>query len=125
MWLALRIKAQPDGGAVVIVDGWCVAVQKLKSIELTIGRRKVRLPIWLPRMDVQNAVNADGIYPNLHVLCSGIEGEVTLTAIPRGPLAVEVAAVGVEGGRLNLETVTLAPDGTAQQIHISLREGDR
>jgi hypothetical protein len=125
LWLEVRFEARPGGGAVVAVFGWCVAVQPLKSVELTVGGRKVRLPIWIPRMDVEKAVNADGIYPNLHALCCGIAGEVALTDAPRVPLAADVAAVGVEGGRLSLATVTAAPDGTAQQVLISLRAGDR
>ena len=124
MWLELRIETR-GAGAAIVVSGWCVAAEQLRAIELSVGPSQVRLPIWIARLDVLAAVNADAIYPNLHALCSGIQDEVPLAAAPRASLTVDVAAVGVGDGRLKLQTVTLEPDGRAQQIHISIRAGDR
>jgi SAM-dependent methyltransferase len=124
LWLQLRIEQRADG-SVLTVTGWCVAAEPLKSIEVTAGTRTVRLPIWMPRPDVLNAVNGDGIYPSLHALCSGIEGQVVLAGAPAGSVSVDLAALGVEGGRLMLETATVEPDGATRQVDLSIRAGDR
>ena len=112
-------------GAAIVVSGWCVAAERLKSIELSVGHSKVRSPIWIARLDVLATVNAEAIYPNLHALCSGVQGEVPLAAAPEAPLVVSVAAIGFEVGRLNLETLTLAPDGTPHKIHSWIMPGAR
>lgn len=67
------------------------------------------------------AVNAGEIYPNLQALCSGIHGAVPLLALPGTPQVVGIAAVGVEGGQLTLDTVTLTPDGSTRKIDLSIR----
>jgi len=124
MWLELWID-QRSTGAAIVASGWCVAAERLRAIELGFGNSKVRLPIWIARLDVLASVNAEANYPNLHALCSGIHGEVALAMAPNVPSAVSVAAVGVGDGKVDLATVTLAPDGTHQQVHISIRAGDR
>ncbi|MBS0638236.1 MAG: methyltransferase [Proteobacteria bacterium] len=120
MWLELKIE-QGDKGAILSAHGWCVAAEPVRAIELTFGRQIARLPVWLARLDVVRAVNAEGLYPNLQALCSGIDGAVMLVDRTALPVAIRVAAVAVAGGRLTVGSATLTTPGEAQTIHVSMR----
>ncbi len=117
LWLHLTIKRQGDAFALV-TEGWCVAVERLKSVEITVAGKCTRLPIWWPRRDVHVAVNSDGRYPALHSLCSGISGTVPFAGVigDESRIAVRVDVVTVDGDVLPGATATLVPDGDSATI---------
>jgi hypothetical protein len=100
---------QGANGPELAADGWCVAEAPVRAVEFTLFGRRVRMPVWLPRPDVQTAVNANGAYPPLHALCSGINGRIVLEGVPAGPVEVSVSLVAGDEARLPRGAVTLQP----------------
>jgi hypothetical protein len=115
LWLMLTLhpgRKDPE----LAVDGWCVAEAPIRAVELTLLGRHIRLPVWRPRPDVQAAVNANGAYPPLHALCSGIDGRIVLEGVPAQPVQVAIHLVAEGEMRLPRGTVTLHPDGKGRLI---------
>jgi len=117
LWLDLTL-TRVDGDLLLTVRGWCAAVARVRAVEFTIGDHHGRLPVWLPRPDVQGAVNQDGIYPSLHALCSGIAGTLRLGPDPGTgePIAVAARIATVDQGMLPGGTVMLTVDGKADVL---------
>ena len=59
------------------ISGWCLAAVDLKAIQVTIDNVSRRTPVWLPRADIQLALNKEGLYPTWNALCCGIQGDLT------------------------------------------------
>ncbi|HYZ20540.1 MAG TPA: class I SAM-dependent methyltransferase [Rhodopila sp.] len=115
LWLMLTLH-QGSKDPELAVDGWCVAEAPVRAVELTLLGRHIRMPVWRPRPDVQAAVNANGAYPPLHALCSGINGRIVLEGIPAQPVQVAVHLVAGGETRLPRGIVTLQPGGEGQLI---------
>lgn len=110
---------RPDGDRrAFTVNGWCVAVARVKSVEITVDGARCRLPIWRPRPDVQAAVNTDNTYPPLHALCSGIAATIELRSYVAGaaPVAVKIDVVTVDGRMIPAGTVALVPGGRSEVL---------
>ncbi len=112
LFLEVSIRRNNDISKVV-VNGWCAAVERVKSVEITVGEQHSRLPIWRPRPDVQKAVNKNNTYPPLHALCSGIDGTIPLTTgqAKEAPTKVQVDVVAVDGRILPGKSIILLPNG--------------
>ncbi len=67
-----------DDGATIAVQGWCLSDIAAASLQISIGIARHRLPIWIPRPDIQQDLNRDGYYPALCALCCGIQGSIEL-----------------------------------------------
>jgi ubiquinone/menaquinone biosynthesis C-methylase UbiE len=118
LWLDVAVRQDGDGLAVV-AQGWCVAVERVKSVEITVGEHRRRLPIWRPRPDVQMRMNASGTFPPLHALCSGVEGSVRLPAqqAADSPIAVTIDIVTTDDRILSGGIVALLPNGASELVN--------
>jgi SAM-dependent methyltransferase len=117
LWLQLSV-GHDSGGPAIMADGWCASVNPVKSVQLTIGRTRVRLPVWLPRPDVHNAVNGGNAYPALHALCSGIRGSFPIAPdqAPASPVVARVDIVAPGDAVVPVGTLALRPDGGPEVI---------
>jgi ubiquinone/menaquinone biosynthesis C-methylase UbiE len=75
--LKLTARAVP-GGIMLKIIGWCLAGADLKSVRVTIDGVSRRTPVWLPRADIQLALNNKNLYPAWNALCCGIDAEMML-----------------------------------------------
>ncbi len=106
MWLTLRLE-HSGTGCDLIVDGWCVAGVAVRAVELAWAGMRRRVPVWRPRPDVQQVINANRQYPNLHALCSGISARLPVGHTTSDPLEVEITALCADGTTIRRGTVTL------------------
>jgi ubiquinone/menaquinone biosynthesis C-methylase UbiE len=73
--IKLTAEAVPEGIRLNI-SGWCLAVADLKAVRVTIDNVSRRTPVWLPRADIQLALNKEGLYPAWNALCCGIQADL-------------------------------------------------
>ena len=106
MALVLRLD-RDDEGLALYAGGWCLSGAQVRSVQISSGGVARRLPIWRPRPDVQNAVNADNAYPPLHALCCGIEGVVRLAGTASDRIEVRVDVMAVDGTLMPARTVVI------------------
>lgn len=110
MWLTLRLEPS-DSGCDLAIDGWCLGEVAVRAIEVEWGGTRRRIPVWRPRPDVQQVVNPNATYPNLHALCSGVDARLPVGRMP--------------GDRLELQVTALCSDGsTVRRGSVTLRAGD-
>lgn len=81
----------------ISVEGWCVAIGEIKWLRLTIDGIVYKVSVWFPRLDVQVAINADGVYPSHHAICSGVNETMTLSAPIRDNTAIAIDVVLANG----------------------------
>ncbi len=77
--LSLLAEATPAGLRVKL-DGWCLANADIKSVRVTIDGVARETPVWLPRADVQLALNREGCYAAWNCLCCGVDCELLYDA---------------------------------------------
>ncbi|WP_428483613.1 methyltransferase [Rhodopila sp.] len=114
---ALRRHAE---GLQLEVDGWCLTAEMVKSLRVTAGGQRNKLPIWRPRLDVQTMLNRDRRYPAVHALCSGVEGKLPVADVAAGnkPIQVMFDIVTVDDRLLRGRSIMLVPDGDSRTIQI-------
>jgi SAM-dependent methyltransferase len=82
-----------EAGIEITIRGWCVAITGVRWVHLKVAGQTHRVPVWLPRIDVQAAINAGGLYPSWVALCSGLQETVLL---PHGaavePLLIDIVS---------------------------------
>ncbi len=80
----------------ITIDGWCFSHADLAWLVADMDGASWKFPIWLPRPDVQAAMNIDGDAPTVNVVCSGASGGI---AVDRTTDAfhVDVAVMTVDG----------------------------
>lgn len=93
----------------IFVEGWCVAIAEIKWLKLTIDEAVYDVTVWLPRLDVQVALNPNGIYPAHNALCSGVSDTIALSQ----PNKNHTIAVGIV--LTNGYTVEIAPAALLQE----------
>lgn len=105
--------ARNEAGTAIAVSGWCVAIVGVRWIRLTVAGQIYRVPVWLPRIDVQVAINAGGLYPSDIALCSGLDDTVLLPpGVAVTPLLIDVCLT--DGSVLSFECPeSLGSTGTA------------
>jgi hypothetical protein len=74
----VSLRHHPDG-LEIVANGWCIAGEPVKSIEIVIGESRGRLPIWRPRPDMLSMLGSVAAYPPPNALCSGIQCQVQPT----------------------------------------------
>ncbi len=117
--LWLRLARDPANEAAgLLADGWCVAVDRVKSVQINAGGGRTRIPIWLPRPDVHLGINAAGGYPALHALCSGFEGRVLLGAAKGMPVQVKVDLVTADDRIVPVGTAMLTASDCVAMIEV-------
>jgi SAM-dependent methyltransferase len=94
----------------ISIVGWSYAPYDVRWLVLEHGVRTSRLPIWLPRPDVQAIMNATGAVPPANAICSGVDARVECVN-SRWPLTLKLYAVGGDGGRNALGDVVLDSPG--------------
>jgi ubiquinone/menaquinone biosynthesis C-methylase UbiE len=112
LWMMLSIERH-ENDIELIAHGWCVAAMAVRSVQFSLCGISHRLPIYLPRPDVHGAINADGTFPALHALCSGIDGRIRLKDVAAGgdPIAVDVEILTVDGRVVPKGRCMVVPDG--------------
>lgn len=93
----------------ISIAGWCLADMPVRSIQVSACGAVRRVPIWRPRPDVQQALNAGNVYPPLHALCSGIDDSVRIRPFDADANTIEVMVhvVPVDGPPLPVRVVSL------------------
>jgi ubiquinone/menaquinone biosynthesis C-methylase UbiE/predicted RNA-binding Zn-ribbon protein involved in translation (DUF1610 family) len=106
----------------IVIEGWCLADRPVGSLQFSTGTIRRRLPVWLPRGDVELAMNPNGAYPALNALCSGVRGTIRLPALPdtQAGIALSVQVVFEGGDVLDTATLTVAGDGATQSFHCNV-----
>jgi hypothetical protein len=122
--LTFTLRRQGDGLALA-VQGWCLAAQRVKSVRISAGGQRLKLPVWWPRLDVQTSINRDGLYPPLHAFCSGVEGTVLIapSSAAGRPEQVIFDLLTADGQVMRGRSVLLAADGGSRTIEMD-RFGD-
>jgi hypothetical protein len=117
IWLELQLE-NTRSGRQIIVKGWCVSDIPAASLQISIGTHQYRLPVWLPRPDVHRIMNANGDFPALCSLSSGIFGTIDLTAgNGRGTdLDLTFQVILADRRIVDAEGMTLRP-GQGRQLH--------
>jgi SAM-dependent methyltransferase len=106
LWLTLGLEPA-ETGFDLVAEGWCVSGIAVRAVELTWNGARHRIPVWLPRPDVQQALNANGRFPALHALCSGISGRLSAGPAAGTGLEVAVVALCTDGTAIERGTVTI------------------
>lgn len=116
--LSLTVALRSDAGGLAIdANGWCLAGEPIKSVQLGANGAGGRLPVWRPRIDLIDVADTDG-YPPLHAFCAGIEGTIRVAGAPSGgqPVQVIFCVVALDGRLLTPLSFMLTPDGEAGTI---------
>jgi len=113
LWMTLVLRRSTDG-LEIDTSGWCLGAEPVKSVQIGVGDRVGRLPIWRPRLDLL-PLTTPGDYPPLQEFCAGIEGTVHLPGVRAdGPTAEAIVSVVTLDGRLlSTHSIMLVPDGDA------------
>jgi SAM-dependent methyltransferase len=65
-----------QSGVTVRIGGWCLANTDVSAVRVTLGDIIRHAPVWRPRPDVHEVVNAAGLYHPFNALCSGLDAEL-------------------------------------------------
>lgn len=117
IWLHLQLENTREGRQ-IIVKGWCVTDIPTASLQITIGTEKYRLPIYLPRPDVHQVINAKSDFPAICSLSSGIADTIDLP-IGRGRgtnLELTFQVILANHQVVDAGSMTLRP-GQGRQVH--------
>jgi SAM-dependent methyltransferase len=117
-WVSAGAKYRDDT-LEINLSGWCLADVPVASVQIVVGDIRRRLPIWLPRSDVQSAVNAKGLYPVLHAMCSGFEGVIRDGAGPRRKKTIDLVfqVICCDGSVLDAGVVSLTIGAASDLTH--------
>ncbi len=122
LWLQVELKCTRQA-VELEVEGWCLADVPVGSVQIIVGQLRKRLPVWLPRADIEMLKNADGRYPALHTLCSGVRGVIRLPPLPPGETSVGVSmqVVCTGGEVLDMGWLVLQRDDNAKKtVHYTV-----
>ncbi len=122
LWLQIELKC--SGEAIEIeVEGWCLADVPVGSVQIIVGQVRKRLPVWLPRRDIEVLMNSNGVYPTLYTLCSGVQGVIRLPPLAPGEtgLGVSMQVVCTGGEVLDMGWLVLQRDDKAKKtVHYTV-----
>jgi hypothetical protein len=76
----LLARDTPDGVA-LHVGGWCLANTDVRWVRLILDNVGADAPVWRPRPDVHEILNAAGLYHPLNALCSGLEARLLFEGV--------------------------------------------
>jgi SAM-dependent methyltransferase len=105
--------AEDDAG--IRADGWILGDRDLAYVALRQGDREWLFPVSGVRMDVHSAINATREYPLRRALFSGVAATVNGPALSN---EVRVLAVGTDGTRVELGTIT--PEGETMAARFAI-----
>jgi 2-polyprenyl-3-methyl-5-hydroxy-6-metoxy-1,4-benzoquinol methylase len=81
-------------GIAVKIGGWCLVNTDVLWLRLVMNGVARQAPVWLPRPDVQAAINPIGVYASWNALCCGVDESLVF---PDGAL-VATAEIVLSGG---------------------------
>jgi hypothetical protein len=122
LWLEMELKCSVEA-IDLEVEGWCLADVPVGSVQIIVGQVRKRLPVWLPRGDIEMLMNSNGVYPALHTLCSGVRGVIRLPPLPPGEtsLGVSMQVVCTGGEVLDMGWLVLQRDDKAKKtVHYTV-----
>jgi SAM-dependent methyltransferase len=99
----------------IAIKGWSYAPYDLQYLVLEQGGRTTRLPIWLPRPDVQAIMNAARAAPPANAICSGIDARIGCER-GRWPLKLKLSVIDCDGRRHVLGDVVLDGPGAKTDV---------
>lgn len=76
-WTLALTASRGEGGIAVQVSGWCLANTDILWLRVRLDGVVRQTPVWLPRPDVQQAINATGRYASWNALCCGVDDTLT------------------------------------------------
>ncbi len=114
------VAAVVDGRLELHVSGWCLSNLDVKWVRVRAQGEERDAPVWLPRPDVQRAVNPHGSYAAWNALCSGVDTRLSMgTAVPGDDgYAFSVSLVFVGGAVIDIATPRIFPGGEAVSLSI-------
>ena len=68
-------------GTVLAVDGWYISNVDVVGIRVTLDGTAQDAPLWLPRPDVQQALNQRGQYAAWNALCCGLAEQLAFGGV--------------------------------------------
>lgn len=71
-WSIELLARETPSGVEVQVGGWCLANADVQWVRLILDNVGANAPVWRPRPDVHEILNAAGLYRPLNALCSGL-----------------------------------------------------
>lgn len=102
------------------VSGWCLANLDIKWVRARARTEERDAPVWLPRPDVQRAMNPHGHYAPWNALCSGVDARLFLgpAILAGGGYACALSLVFAGGAVIEIETPKVFPVGEAVSLWV-------
>ena len=88
--LELTASSTPDG-IELLLNGWCLVNTDVTWVRISLDGVTQNAPVWLPRPDVQQAINAPPIYASWNALCCGVNETLTFAGARAGDGGLELA----------------------------------
>jgi 2-polyprenyl-3-methyl-5-hydroxy-6-metoxy-1,4-benzoquinol methylase len=104
----------------VHVSGWCLSNLDIKWVRVRTQSETRNAPVWLPRPDVQRAMNPHGHYVPWNALCCGVDVRLSMGAAVRSGFgyACSVSLVFAGGAVIDIETPKVFPVGEAVSLWV-------
>ena len=93
-WTFALTAARVEDAIAVKISGWCLVNTDVLWLRVVLDGVARQTPVWLPRPDVQEAINATGLYASWNALCCGVDDTLTF---PEGSLAATAEIVLSDG----------------------------
>ena len=104
---SLELTASRAGdGIEVLVGGWCLVNTDVRWVRVRLGDAVRQAPVWLPRPDVQAAINPGSAYAAWNALCCGVRETL---AFPNPALDLTIEIVLANGTILPVPAPPVLP----------------
>ena len=102
--LELAGSSTPNGVALQL-GGWCLLNTDVRWVRVTLGNIARDAAVWLPRPDVQEAINGESVYASWNALCCGIKETPMFdgTATVDGAIPLRIDIVLASGAVLRVD----------------------
>lgn len=80
-WSVELLARDTPEGIAVSLGGWCLCNADVRWIRLTLDGVVRLAPVWRPRPDVHEVMNAHGLYHPLNTLCSGMDSALLFDGV--------------------------------------------
>ena len=102
------------------VSGWCLSNLDIEWVRVRAQREMRNAPVWLPRPDVQRAMNPHGHYAPWNALCCGVDGRLFMgpAVMGSGGYACSVSLVFAGGAVIEIDTPKVFPVGETVSLWV-------
>ena len=105
-WSLELTASRTENGVAVLLHGWCLVNTDVTWVRVALNGAVRQTPVWLPRPDVQEAINDAGLYASWNALCSGVHETLSF---PDGAMDLAIQIVLAGGTVLHVPTPPQLP----------------